>query len=177
MVNFPPPLYASWSDYLSRTSNIDRMKRCHAASKRANRVHRCQLRRKYALKELLLETLRIAIKTPCAHCGSPPGGTCTGEVRLKGSDIWGLIESAEGRCCYCNSLAIESRPSNPSSGAPLPWANVGRRIGSLEHVDPYSIDGRINELSNLAWSCLWCNTWPKERRPNALDHGGHYPTD
>jgi hypothetical protein len=92
---------------------------------------------------------------------------------LVGADVWNLIEAARGRCSYCGSLAVESRPSKPN-GAPAPWAHVGRRIGSLEHRHWRALGGD-NELTNLAWCCLWCNTWESERRAGALDHGGFHP--
>lgn len=87
--------------------------------------------------------------------------------RLKGSDVWKVIEAARGRCVYCGSLAIERCPS----GA---WGLVGRRIGSLEHLNG---DCGDNDPSNLAWACHWCNTKPDERCRNALDHGGFYPSE
>jgi hypothetical protein len=154
------------------------MKRCHAASKRANRVKRCLWSRAISGRDLISKMMRERFKGPCARCGSPPGKPqkCSGEVKLRGRDIWYLIEQAKGRCIYCGSLAVEGRPSHPVTGAPLSWAHVGRRIGSLEHVESYP-DGRINELTNLRWSCLWCNTWPSERHYNAVDHGGFYPKE
>jgi hypothetical protein len=90
-------------------------------------------------------------------------------------DVWTVLETARGRCAHCYSLAVEPRPSQPN-GAPLPWGSVGRRIGSLGHVISRFHDGR-NALENLAWSCLWCNTWQSERRPRATDHGGLFPED
>lgn len=167
-------LFSSWSDYLTRTTYAERMKRCHAASKRANRAHRCLWPRGSVGKEPVAQTMRKQITGPCARCGSLPGTKCFREVRLKGRDVWFLIEQAKGCCVYCGSLAVEGRPSHPITGAPLPWGHTGRRIGSLEHVEPH-LDGRINELSNLRWACLWCNTWPSERRYKAADHGGLYP--
>jgi hypothetical protein len=174
----PSPMFASWADYIARTTDSERMKRCHAASKRANRVHRCLWSRNFSGRDLISKMMREKIEGPCACCGSLPGNplTCSGEVRLKGRDIWFLIEQAKGRCTYCGSLAVEERPSHPITGAPLQWAHVGRRIGSLEHVTPYP-DGRINELTNLRWACLWCNVHPIERRYRALDHGGFYPNE
>jgi hypothetical protein len=59
---------------------------------------------------------------------------------------------------------------------PLPWASIGRRIGSLGHVIS-RLHGGTNRLENLAWPCLWCNTWQSERRPGATDHGGLFPDD
>jgi hypothetical protein len=38
-------------------------------------------------------------------------------------------------------------------------------------------DGGDNNLSNLSWACLWCNTWPSERKHRASDHGGFYPAE
>lgn len=138
----PAPLFASWTDYLQRTTQRERMARCYAAAKKANRK-------------------RLMSLVP--------------SNRLSGTDVWNVIEQARGRCAHCGSLAVEARPSSPT-GAPVAWAQVGRRIGSLEHL-LRRFDGGDNDLSNLAWSCLWCNTWPSERRSNAVDHGGFYPVD
>jgi hypothetical protein len=95
--------------------------------------------------------------------------------RLSGSDVWEIFAAAEGRCAHCGSLAVEGRPSR-ADGAPLPWEHIGRRIGSLEHL-ARRVDGGGNKLSNLVWACLWCNTWPEERRRGATDHGGFYPDE
>lgn len=138
----PPPVFASWAEFLARTSRSDRMKRCYAAAKKANR--------KRLLSEMPL-------------------------VRISGPEVWEIIAAARGRCLHCDSLAVENRPSNPN-GAPLPWAQIGRRIGSLEHLIS-RFEGGDNELYNLAWACLWCNTWPHERRRMAVDHGGYHPLE
>jgi hypothetical protein len=135
-----PPVFASWDDYLARTSERKRLARCRDAAKKANR------------KRLLSD--------------APT-------TRLTAQDVWAVIQAAKGRCAHCGSLAVENRPSS-ATGAPIPWAQVGRRIGSLEHVR-WRYGGGGNDLSNLAWACLWCNTWHSERRPQALDHGGYYP--
>jgi HNH endonuclease len=90
-------------------------------------------------------------------------------VRLAATDVFSVLNNAQGRCCYCNSLAVDNKPSLPN-GAPLPWADIGRRIGSLEHLIP-RMDGGDNDADNLAWACLWCNTWHAERIWNATDHG------
>ena len=92
-----------------------------------------------------------------------PATTITAE------DVLSVLATAEGRCAHCGSLAVERRPSG-IRGAPLPWARVGRRIGSLAHVVS-RFHGGANSPENLAWSCLWCNTWQSERRPGATDHG------
>lgn len=136
-----PPVYVSWEDYVARTTNTQRMARCYAASKKANR------------KRLL---------------SAPP------EHRLTGRLVWKGIETARGRCVHCNSLAVEHRTSDAKTGQPLPWAQVGRRVGSLEHVK-WRRGGGDNDLQNLAWACLWCNTWPSERRWGATDQGGYSP--
>ncbi len=136
----PPPIFLSWTDYLTQTSLTERMTRCLSIAKKANK------------KRLLSEAPK---------------------VRLTAQEVWTLIEAAKGRCAHCGSLAVENRPSS-STGAPLPWAQVGRRIGSLEHVKR-RFEGGDNDVSNLAWVCLWCNTWPKERRRLAVDYGGYYP--
>jgi hypothetical protein len=143
VLELPPPVFASWADYLARTTYAERMSRCHAAAKKAN------------LKRLL----------------SPAP-----KVRICGTDVWDVIEEAKGRCFHCGSLAVERRPS-AANGAPIAWAQVGRRIGSLEHLHKRSAGAFDNQFWNLAWSCLWCNTWESERRPGATDQGGFYPHD
>ena len=95
------------------------------------------------------------------------------EDRLSTADVVAVLESAEGRGHYCGSLAVENRPSLPN-GAPLPWEQVGRRIGSLAHVVA-RVTGGKNTPANLVWSCLWCNTWPSERKPGATDRGAVRP--
>lgn len=135
-----PPIFASWEDYLERASARERLARCAATAKRANRT-------------------RLLSPTP--------------EVRLCYLDVWEIMAAHRGHCFHCHSLAVENRPSKPN-GAPLPWEHMGRRIGSLEHLKS-RFAGGDNHRSNLAWACLWCNTWPKERRPFARDHGGLYP--
>ena len=88
--------------------------------------------------------------------------------------VWQVLSEARGRCAHCGSLAVERRPSDPRTGTPITWEHVGRRIGSLKHKLARYVGGD-NDLANLAWCCLWCNTWPNERRPGAADHGGFYP--
>jgi hypothetical protein len=117
------------------------------------RMARCRSAAKKANRERLL---------------SPPP-----KRHLTGDDVWNVIEAARGRCAYCGSLAVENRPSKPN-GAPAAWAQVGRRIGSLEHRHWRALGGD-NNLANLAWCCLWCNTWESERRQAATDHGGFHP--
>ena len=92
------------------------------------------------------------------------------DVKITGADIWAVLQAAGGRCEYCGSLAVENR-SSTLSGSPLPWVSVGRRIGSLGHREA-RFNGGSNAPGNLCWACLWCNTWPGERRPSASDHGG-----
>ncbi|GEM_PF-1506427 len=89
--------------------------------------------------------------------------------RVTAAMVLGVLEAARGHCCYCGSLAVENRPSGPN-GAPLQWAHVGRRVGSLGHKLA-RFHGGDNDVENLSWTCLWCNTWPEERRPGATDHG------
>lgn len=93
--------------------------------------------------------------------------------RLTPETVWSVMQMAKGRCRFCGSLAVERRPSKPN-GSPAPWESVGRRIGSLEHIRPRQYGGS-NARRNLAWSCLWCNTWPGSRELGAVDHGGHHP--
>jgi hypothetical protein len=136
----PEPTYLSFADYLARTTHAERMVRCHAAAKKANRG-------------------RLLSSAP--------------KHRLSGDDVWNVIEAARGRCAHCGSLAVENRPSKPN-GAPAAWAQIGRRIGSLEHRH-WRARGGDNDLSNLAWSCLGCNTWESERSQGATDYGGFHP--
>lgn len=95
------------------------------------------------------------------------------DVKITGADVWAVLEAARGRCEYCRSLAVENRPSGPG-GKPLPWSEVGRRIGSLSHRVA-RFNGGSNAPGNLSWACLWCNTWRSERQPGATDHGGIQP--
>lgn len=94
---------------------------------------------------------------------------------ITADDVWAVLEAARGRCAHCGSLAVEKRPSMPN-GSPAPWEHVGRRIGSLGHRTS-RFQGGANNQDNLIWSCLWCNTWPDQRVPGALDHGGYFPID
>lgn len=84
--------------------------------------------------------------------------------------VFEVLIRARGRCWACGSLALERRPSN-GKGHPLPWDHIGRRIGSLGHLTAVAAGG-TNNPANLAWECLWCNTWPRERKPGARNHGG-----
>jgi hypothetical protein len=137
----PPPVYASWGDYLARTPRAELRTRCVLTAKRMNR------------KRLL-----------------SPAPKQRGTADL----VWSVLSAARGRCAHWGSLAVERRPSNPVTGAPVAWAQVGRRVGALEHRR-CRFDGGENDHANLAWCCLWCNTWESECRWGATDHGGHYP--
>jgi hypothetical protein len=95
----------------------------------------------------------------------------TPERRLTADDVWRIAEAASGRCAYCGSLCLEKLPYDPATKKKLPWGHVGRRIGSLNHLTPRVLGG-TNDSTNLAWSCLWCNTWNCERVAGATDHGG-----
>lgn len=136
MTKPPAPLYASWNEYLARTTSGERRAWCARKAKKAN-------------GDRLMS-------------GRP-------EDRITAEDVWAILQGAQGRCAHCGSLAVESRPSKPN-GAPAPWEHVGRRIGSLGHVLA-RFNGGTNTPDNLVWSCLWCNTWPEERRAGATDHG------
>jgi hypothetical protein len=139
----PPPLFASWADYLARTTEAERLDWCYQKAKKAN-------------KERLLS--------------SAP------KIRITREDVWNVMARARGRCVHCGSLAVEKKPYDPIARRHLPWAPVGRRIGSLGHHKARFFDGG-NEPGNLVWSCNWCNTWPSERRSEATDHGGFDPKD
>jgi hypothetical protein len=97
------------------------------------------------------------------------------DMLITSRGVLAVIGAARGRYAYCNSLAVEHRPSR-SNGAPAPRAAVGRRVGSLGHVIG-RIHGGSNAVDNLVWSCLWCNTWQEDRRLGATDHSGHFPAD
>lgn len=92
------------------------------------------------------------------------------DVKLTPDDVLSVLMDAKGRCAHCGSLAVENRPSN-AEGHPLPWEAGGRRVGSLDHSDT-RVGGGSNAKKNTRWSCLWCNTWPNQRIPGAIDHGG-----
>jgi hypothetical protein len=94
-------------------------------------------------------------------------------TRITADDVQAVLHTARGRCAHCGSLAVESRPS-AADGRPLPWAIMGRRIGSLGHRVT-RFEGGDNAAENLVWCCLWCNTWPSERIPGSTDHGGFFP--
>lgn len=72
---------------------------------------------------------------------------------LTGHDVLGVLMAAQGRCSCCGSLAVNRLPK---PGQPR-GEHVDRLVGSLEHVVPLERGG-TNGVSNLAWSCLWCNT-------------------
>lgn len=114
----------------------------------------------------------------CAARTHKANGRIASEVplrRLTADDVWGMIQTAQGRCVHCQSLCLQTLPYDPETKKKLPWAAIGRRIGSVTHLAP-RMDGGSNELDNLAWSCLWCNTWLCERVPGATDHGAVTPT-
>jgi hypothetical protein len=90
-------------------------------------------------------------------------------LRITAAVVWAVLEEAAGRCGDCGSLAVEGRPSGPD-GRPTAWAAVGRRIGALGHRLA-RFNGGGNDRDNVYWCCLWCNTWPAERRLGATDHG------
>ncbi len=133
--------FRSWEDFLTRTSQSERIRWCAIKAKVANR-------------QRLIS-------------GSP-------KTLMTAAQVWEVLSKAEGRCSYCGSLALERRPSDPRTGAPRRWHHIGRRIGSLDHVSSRAIGG-ANTAGNLTWACLWCNTWPQDRRRGARDHGALHP--
>lgn len=92
---------------------------------------------------------------------------------IDGQEVAIILRAARGRCHYCKSLAIESRPPNWQD-TPSLWAPIGRRIGMVAYQAVPSATSRKSVMSPI-WCCLWCNTWPDERNANAVDHGGHHP--
>lgn len=66
--------------------------------------------------------------------------------RLTGRDVWAIMEAAQGRCAYCGSLAVEKRPST-STGQPLQWEHVGRRIGCSATSSPDSTAARTQQTT------------------------------
>jgi 5-methylcytosine-specific restriction endonuclease McrA len=89
------------------------------------------------------------------------------ETTISADDVLAVLERARGQCAYCESLAVERLPRGP-------WGYIGRRIGSLGHKVA-RFNGGPNTPANLAWCCMWCNTWPEERIKGATDHGGYFP--
>jgi hypothetical protein len=49
------------------------------------------------------------------------------EHQISPDGVLRVLEAAQGRCYFCNSLAVEKHP-------PGPWNRVGRRIGTLRHL-------------------------------------------
>ncbi len=96
-----------------------------------------------------------------------------GHSRLIGRQVWEVIERAQGRCCYCGSLAVEGKPDRRTTNGRGIWGHVGRRIGSLEHLSVTILPDH-NVAENLAWACLWCNVHPDQRIWQTPDHGGIY---
>ena len=89
--------------------------------------------------------------------------------RITDADVWRVLNSALGRCYYCDSLAVESRPATDVNASV-----VSRRIGTVEHLTRLA-DGGRNALDNLAWACLHCNTCGTDRFPGATNHGAIHP--
>jgi hypothetical protein len=102
------------------------------------------------------EAERVARWRLCARHAERRSGHC-----LPWRNVQRVFEAARGRCCYCGSLAVERVPQG------VPWTTIGRRLGSLEHRDKKL----GHTFTNLAWACMWCNTYPAERIPNAKCHG------
>lgn len=88
---------------------------------------------------------------------------------IDADDVFATLLAAHGRCSYCGSLAVETIPSGPD-GKSLPCRNIGRRIGSLDHVEALYNRG-ANDRSNLAWACMLCNSGKPRRILGATDHG------
>src|SRR5262249_2181083 len=134
----------SWADFLARIPPSRLRQMCHARTKKANNPRYLQ---------------------------SPTGESvpCGPALRLRAADVWEVMVATRGRCVYCGSLCVETAPYDGPKK--LRWEHVGRRIGSLEHLQP-RVFGGGNEKSNLAWACLWCNIHECERRRGATDHGG-----
>jgi hypothetical protein len=74
---------------------------------------------------------------------------------VRWQDVWRVCKAARGQCVYCGSLAVERKPKGPCE-------HIGRRIGTLEHLDG----------GGLAWSCYLCNSNSVWRRWRATDCGG-----
>lgn len=211
----PPPVFQSWTDYLARTTEKERMAWCSEKAKRANRrdrppdsmrleelphikcnLHLCMSPAGWCAKagkcdpspnKSVYEDRAVVLvgQTPLAECQKQFDDSTRnifGRVdrdhplrprpKITKHHVWALMSEAKGRCVYCGSLAVEHAPTKAGVGKLDGWAQIGRRIGSLDHVA-----GPENHPDNLAWCCLWCNTWPQERQQQATDHGGYYPKD
>ena len=66
----PPPLFLSWDDYLAKTSIGERMSRCSATAKRANRKRLLSAAVETRLSGQDVWAILEAAKGRCAHCGS-----------------------------------------------------------------------------------------------------------
>jgi len=207
----PPPVFQSWTDYLARTTEKERMAWCSEKAKRASRRDRppdstwleelprikchlnmCNSPHGWCAKASKCDpsssksmyanrAIELIGQTPMAERQKRFGDTMRyifgypdknhplrPTPKITKHQVWAVMSAALGRCAYCNSLAVERAPANPVTKKLAPWAQIGRRIGSLDHVASPE-----NHPDNLAWCCLWCNTWPQERRPQATDHGGY----
>lgn len=95
-----PPGYASWNDFLARTTLADRRKWAAAKAKKAN-------------SERLMS-------------GRPA-------ERITADDVLAVLESAQGCCTHCGSLAVERRPSG-QDGRPLRW-----EFGAVRGLSAHSL--------------------------------------
>lgn len=194
----PPPVFQSWTDYLARTTEKERMAWCADKANRSNRRDRLpyfptipwlsnkrgnQERQdiewfQEKLSSLLGELPRTPenIRLVVGHIRweeqerAKKLAALPSKFKITKHHVWAVMSAAQGRCAYCGSLAVEYAPTKTHIGGLDEWAQIGRRIGSVDHVA-----SRENHPDNLAWCCYWCNTWPQERRPLAADHGGFYP--
>ena len=77
---------------------------------------------------------------------------------------------------------LEATGPTPAPPAYVSWEDflarttpAGRMAWCRKKAARARFNGGSNAPGNLTWACLWCNTWPSERRPGATDHGGIQP--
>lgn len=99
-----------------------------------------------------------------------PRRNSTVKIQVSPEQILDIMFAAKGRCIYCDSLCVEKAPVT-KEGKLARWSSVGRRIGTLEHLQERQYRGD-NNLENLAWCCYFCNSYPPGRILGAKNHGG-----
>lgn len=118
-----PPVFASWFDYLRRTSKSDRMRRCRAAANTANRKDRV-FTNTIPMTAWRVKQIMDEAEGRCVYCGSlavekRPHGSWAKIGRRIGS-LEHLRSAGEGggnnfsnlawACLWCNVWRSERRP-------------------------------------------------------------------
>jgi len=135
-----PPTYASWADYLARTTDAERRRWCTTKAKRANRGRLMSEAPEQAITTDDVVAVLTAARGRCAHCGSlavenrpsAPNGAPVGWehvgrrigslghalARLHGgiNAVGNLVWS----CLWCNTWQSERTPGATDHGGYYP---------------------------------------------------------